>query len=371
MLNLFAPTKITPEGWLRRQLEIEASGLMGNLDKVWPDVRDSAWIGGGRDGWERVPYWLDAFIPLAYLLENEDMIARANRYIDAILDRQQEDGWICPCQKENIPRYDLWAVFLIGKVLALYAEFTDSQRAIDGLYRAMKNLYELLENGTVKLFSWGKYRWFEGLIPVKFLYDRCGEEWLISLAAKIEEQGADYGSFEERWKVPINKWTMETHIVNLGMMLKIEAVSRALLGKSKISAEKQYNLLNRYNGTAVGIFTGDECLSGVSPIQGTELCSVVELMYSCEWLYRVTGNSAWIDRLELAAYNAQPATFSDDMWTHQYDQLANQICCATFPGKAIFRTNGGDAHLFGLEPNFGCCTANGGQGWPKLPLRPY
>lgn len=48
--------------------------MSGNLDKVWPDIRDGKWIGRDKDGWERVPYWLDGFIPLAYLLEDEDMI---------------------------------------------------------------------------------------------------------------------------------------------------------------------------------------------------------------------------------------------------------------------------------------------------------
>ena len=75
--QFFTHGEIKPEGWLRRQLRIQADGLSGNLDKVWPDVRDSQWIGGNRDGWERVPYWLDGFIPLAYLLEDEDLIVRA------------------------------------------------------------------------------------------------------------------------------------------------------------------------------------------------------------------------------------------------------------------------------------------------------
>ena len=62
----FLTTKeIKPEGWLRRQLEIQAEGLSGHLDLIWPDIRDSKWIGGDKDGWERVPYWLDGFIPLA------------------------------------------------------------------------------------------------------------------------------------------------------------------------------------------------------------------------------------------------------------------------------------------------------------------
>lgn len=75
--------QIKPEGWLLRQLEIQAEGLSGHLDLVWPDIRESKWIGGDKEGWERVPYWLDGFIPLAYLLDDEDLKKRAKRYIDA------------------------------------------------------------------------------------------------------------------------------------------------------------------------------------------------------------------------------------------------------------------------------------------------
>ena len=157
--RLFNPNEIHPQGWMKRQLEIQADGLSGNLDLVWPDVRDSAWIGGACEGWERVPYWLDGFIPLAWLLDRADLKARAKRYIDAIVARQQADGWICPCKQEERARYDMWAHLLIGKVLALYVDFTGDEQVEKALYRAMRCLYNLLADGSIKLFDWGKFRW--------------------------------------------------------------------------------------------------------------------------------------------------------------------------------------------------------------------
>lgn len=368
-MNTLFYRDIHPEGWLRRQLEIQAAGLSGNLDRVWPDVRDSAWIGGDREGWERVPYWLDGFIPLAHLLGDEDLITRANRYVHSIVARQQQDGWICPCKAEERKQYDAWAVLLIGKVLALHCEFQDDPPVEAALHRAMKNLYTLLQNGSIRLFDWGKFRWYEGLVPLLHLYSRQPEEWMLALVRLLQAQGADYPAMVELWKRPLNKWTFETHIVNVCMMLKYEALCTALLGEGYTGqAERLWNILETYNGTAVGTFTGDECLSGTGNQQGTELCAVVELMYTCEWLYRITGDAIWADRLEKVAFNALPATFSDDMWTHQYDQMVNQVACVEFPGKSFFRTNPSESHLFGLEPNYGCCTANFSQGWPKLAL---
>ncbi|MBQ7915782.1 MAG: glycoside hydrolase family 127 protein, partial [Firmicutes bacterium] len=312
--------------------------------------------------------WLDGFIPLAYLLEDEDLIARAQRYIDAILDRQQDDGWICPCSVDERSTYDLWAYFLICKVLALYCQLTGSSRAETALYRAMKHLSTM----EFTLFDWGKSRWFEALIPLLYLKERYHEEWIPQLGLELRRQGLDWPSLTERWKTPINQWTHETHIVNLGMMLKTEAMTSALLDEPYTGIpEKLWKVLEKYNGTPAGIFTGDECLSGRSPIQGTELCHVVELMYSCQWLYSVTGDRIWADRLEKAAFNALPATFTDDMWTHQYVQMSNQIACQEFPGRSLFRTNNSQAHLFGLEPHFGCCTANFNQGWPKLAMNAF
>lgn len=370
--NFYTSKELKPQGWLHRQLEIQAEGLSGNLHKIWPDIRDSAWIGGNCEGWERVPYWLDGFIPLAYLLENEEMIATVKKYIDAIVSAQEDDGWICPCKKEERVKYDTWAIQLICKTLKVYYDCSGDERIPEVLYKALKNYYELLKNGDISLFRWGEYRWFETFISLNFIYEKYGEKWIKDLAKIIKSQGFDYNTAIENWKKPSHVWKLNTHIVNMTMMLKTEAVSHELLDEEYTdNAEKLRSVLDKYNGTAFEGFTGDEVLSGLDPTRGTELCAVVEQMYSYEEIFAHTGDDKWAERLEMIAFNALPATLSEDMWTHQYVQMVNQIACQKTMIMAPFSTNGPFAHTFGLEPNFGCCTANFNQGWPKFALSPF
>ena len=369
--DFFTTNEIKPTGWLKEQLLLQAKGLNGNLDKIWPDVKDSAWIGGEREGWERVPYWLDGFIPLAYLLENEDMIARAKRYIDAIIEAQDSDGWICPCTKSQRENYDTWAVLLILKVLTVYADCSGDDRIQNVVELCLKNFDKHLDCFTLR--NWGAARWFEGLIAILWLYERTNEEWLLNLARKLKALGFDWKEIFESGYVDscTEGWDFYSHVVNIAMMLKSEALMSLISdGDPESFAKEALEYLMTKHGMATGHFTGDETLSGCLPIKGSELCGVVEAMYSYEWLFAITGNTEWLDWLEKLAFNALPATISPDMWSHQYVQMTNQV--AAFPmSKPPFRTNNYVAHTFGLEPNFGCCTANFGQGWPKFALTSF
>ncbi len=364
--------ELRPVGWLKWQLQVQAEGLSGHLDLVWPDIKESKWIGGDKEGWERVPYWLDGFIPLAYLLDDEELKKRADRYIDAILSRQEADGWLCPCSAEERERYDVWPAFLIGKVLVLYYECTKDERIEEALYLAMKCLMEHIAVHT--LFNWSATRWYECLIPLLWLYERRREPWILDMITLLEAEGVDYEKLYGRFTFerPERKryWTQINHVVNTAMALKCRALMSYVTGEDPDAfARKMYETLMRHNSMVTGHFTGDECLSGDAATQGSECCSVAEAMFSCEVLLEASGNGFWADLLEREAFNAMPATTTADMWAHQYVQLTNQIFAGRLAEDAVpYNSNSAEANLFGLEPNFGCCTANFNQAWPKFAL---
>src|SRR5215468_2975478 len=135
------------------------------------------------------------------------------------------------------------------------------------------------------------------------------------------------------------------------MALKYGGVRSRLTGdaRDRDAVVRMLELLDRYHGQATGIFTCDEHLAGRSPSQGTELCTVVEAMYSLETLLSIQGDASLGDRLEMLAFNALPATFKKDMTAHQYDQQANQVVCKVSK-EFVYVNNGGDSNVYGLEP---------------------
>ncbi len=362
---------IRPAGWLARQLRIQADGLSGHLDEFWPDVGQSKWFGGGAEGWERAPYWLDGVIPLARLLDDKPLQARIDRYVDYIVSHQRPDGWYSPYPEDaTTRRYDMWAILLANKALVQQHEASGDPRVLDAVMKSLRAIMEGIER--TPLYDWGRYRWFEGLIPVYYAYEKTGAPWLLDLGRKLRTQGFDYQEFYrgEDVTVPTPRrglWKWAKHVVNTGMAPKAAALAWRLDRREtdwKFPA-RMIEILDRFHGQVTGMFTGDECLAGKNPVQGTELCAVVEFMYSLELLLSVFGDAAFGDRLERVAFNALPATFTPDMWAHQYDQQVNQVQCTINPDH-LWTTNGPESNLYGLEPNFGCCTSNMHQGWPKF-----
>ena len=215
-----------------------------------------------------------------------------------------------------------------------------------------------------------------------WLHERTGNPKLLQLARLLHQQGYDGQKSFEHFDLTekTDKHLLDTSAgdprdkirpmaaygVNNAMGLKHSPVWYRLTGAGhdRRAFHEQLGNLDQYHGLPNGLFSADEHLAERNPSQGTELCTVVEMMYSLEQAFAVLGDVAIADRLEKVAFNALPGTLTDDMWAHQYDQQSNQVRCDK--RERQWSTNGPDSNVFGLEPNFGCCTANYHQGWPKL-----
>jgi uncharacterized protein len=361
---------VRPRGWLLAQLRQQAAGLTGHLDLFWPDVADSAWIGGSAEGWERGPYWLDGALPLAYLLDDAALLERTRAWIAAILERQHDDGWLGPIVDSRYGyERDPWPVFIVFKVLRQYVEAEDDPRAVHAMLRFARRLEAHLAKEHLR--SWAHYRWADMVVTLQWLVERTGESWILGLCTTLHEQGFDWqglaSRYPFRYRSRPEERDLRTHVVNNAMGVKAAGVWSRQTADDTVRSQALALLeaLDRYHGQVNGTFSGDEHLAGREPYRGTELCAVVELMYSLETLIPIVDDIALSDRLELVAFNALPATLAPDHWSHQYDQQVNQVVCRVAEDR-VYTSNGPDANIFGLEPHSGCCTANLHQGWPKF-----
>jgi hypothetical protein len=356
---------ITPRGWLRHMLELEAQGMCGRLPEVsqWCKFEGNAWTdpnGQGRNGWEEVPYWLKGFGDLGYVLKDQRIIDQTKRWIDAILAAQEEDGWFGPrgLKTSLEGKADFWPHMPILNVMQSWYEYSGDARVLPFMTKYFRYQLNYPDKDFIAGY-WPKMRIGDNIESIYWLYNRTGDEWLLDVAKKVHEHGADWVSGVPNW-----------HGVNLteGFREPATYFLQTHDPKHLRATENVYDtVMGTYGQFPGGGFVSDENARPgyTDPRGGFETCSIVEFMHSFELLTRFTGDPKWADRCEEVAFNLLPASMTADEKALHYLTCANQVQLDK-GNKAPGIQNSGTMFSYSPYGVYRCCQHNHGMGWPYL-----
>lgn len=383
---------IKPDGWLKDELERMADGMTGHLDEWYPEVCGSrnAWLGGDGDTWERGPYWIDGLYPLTYLLDDKDLQAKAKKWVEWTLENQREDGYIGPVEMKDEDRTvppprgaqiiepdDWWPRMVMLKILQQHYLATGDERVIAVMSKYFKYQLKTLPDAPLKAPHggkggswWAEQRGGDNLMSVLWLYNITGEEWLLELGDLLYKQTLPWTNLFLEGDA-LKRQTDQPggpvfHCVNLAQGIKTPIVrfqqdqDQKHLEATRIA----FNDIRNHQGQPHGLYGGDEYMHGPGLDRGSELCTAVEMMFSLEKMFEITGDVSFADRIEKIAFNALPTQVTDDHYARQYFQQSNQVECTW--GDRSFDQDGGARVVYGLLHGYPCCTCNYHQGWPKF-----
>ncbi|KAJ9643696.1 hypothetical protein H2204_001841 [Knufia peltigerae] len=384
--------EVKPSGWLKQQLDLMADGLPGHLHEFYRLVKDAPWLGGDQEySWlnEAWPYSYNALVPLAWLTDDARLKHHVLRVTDWVIGHQQADGWLGP--ETDLSRRNFWGRYplFLGLMQLVEAEPELGEAMIlPAMHRFVKLMYQMLSNkhqgyvwkpGDQFDEQWGRSRAADMVMALQWLYEkhpRNNEREIHHCIVHMYEMAYDwaYWFHEDNYlKNDLDTYPVEltdslfpyVHGVNAGQGLKWPAVMRRLVQDDTLlnTTRNGVNWTFEYHGTPSGAIIGDEREAGLSPVRGTELCSVVETMFSLNYLYQAVGDRDFADKSELAAYNALPVMFMPHWWAHQYIAQTNQPISHQLDGSPFWNV-GPWGQTFGTEPNFPCCTVNM-QGYSK------
>jgi beta-L-arabinofuranosidase (glycosyl hydrolase family 127)/glycosyl hydrolase family 127 (putative beta-L-arabinofuranosidase) len=355
------PRSVTARGWLATQLGLQRYGLNGRYQDIshFLDYDTTGWINPDQIGWEEVPYWLRGYGDLGYITGDPAVQASAEKWISGILATGQPDGFFGPSSLRTSLNGgpDFWPYLPLMDALRNYQEYSGDARIVPFLTAFMRYMNQ--QNGSVFSSSWVSYRLATALDSVFWLYNRTGDEWLLTLADTMHANGQNWVG-----NVPT------PHNVNIAEGFREPALYALRSGDASLtqaSYDDYEQVMGVYGQFAGGGLAGDENYRNgyIDPRQGFETCGIVEFMGSHEDMLRITGDPVWADRCEELAFNMLPAAL--DPWGKgvHYITSANSIQLDN-----VVKTNGQFDDLFAMQAympgvdQYRCCPHNYGQGWP-------
>ena len=362
---------IHPKGWLKHQLDCMVDGMTGRLMELSSFLKpDNGWFGGNNPGWEEQPYWLRGFHDLVVLTGDERLLREAKRWMEAVITRQEEDGYFGATYHKRVVGKngqtvcDLWPHMVMLDAVISHYEHTRDPRVMPMMMRFFQFCRDLPEEqfipedsanfGDWKVFV--QYSRAGDMLPhIYWLYNHTGEAWLLNVATRFYQHIAP----------PTDEW-LDHHIVHFTQRFRYP-------GNYSVQSKAAWHLnaseywytqhLSTWGQQPRGIFGADERIRPgcTDPRQGFETCGMVEFAKSFYILGRITGDPKYADRCEDVMLNHFPAAQTPDLKALHYLTASNQPQLDASEQHEYY--NKGRQICY--SPHiYRCCQHNVAMGWP-------
>jgi DUF1680 family protein len=340
--NEVSLSEIKPQGWLRQFLTRQKNGLGGRPEVSGYPFNTAMWKeditipeGHYGDSWwpyEQTAYYLDGIIRCGYLLNDAELIQKANTNLDWVLNHQDKDNLLGPQNSGD------WSRTIFFRALMAKYSATKDRSILDALTKHYLTVPRVLSEGRDLL----------NIEIILWLYGETENEDLLKLAEESFEQisGIDDGGEydQEGNKDDTNTQNKESrlyrqlisskkphgHGVTWCENMKIPAILYTYTGKKKYldATINGINKIQKHHLLVDGCPSAVEHLRGKAVDMAHETCDTVDFSWSLGYVLMATGEARWADMIERDIFNAGLGSLEKNFRGHQYYSAPNQPVAA-------------------------------------------
>ncbi len=358
---------VKAEGFLKEQLERSRDGMGGHLPEIEPGmiadpyIRKTyvkRWGAHDQSGWgaEISGNYYAGMIQLAFTLDDEGLKRKAEEWVDALLEKQREDGYLGTYTEPDAPIYDdynAWGTACGMRALLFYYEATGRRDVFDAVYRCMLWFADKWAGERKTCYAGSLI-----MEPVLYCYRETGDERLLRFAE-------DYSDFLEKHTMFRNSYRdfldpklhyNSNHTAAYGVSVRLPALLYAATGKGiylDASENGVKKLMERGVQLSGGPVSVSEYVGPVGAVNETEYCSFAFFNSSYIALGAVTGKSVYGDYMEQMVYNGAQGAKKKDERAIAYLSAPNQIFATVNSSSAVR-----DMQIYAPCYPVSCCPVN-------------
>ena len=360
---------ITPKGWLRQYLINQRNGLTGHLENAGYPFNTVGWAADSIPGnksiekwwpYEQNAYWVDGMMRCGLLLNDTSLLNKARKSIYYVLAHPDSTGFLGPKFLKPNDEGDRWVYVVFFR--AWMAEYEATRNP--AILAAIKKHYlgdrfphaGVRESINAEIILWA--------------YSESKDTALLNFAKEIYKNSnelnknsmvSDAGFLKDGIVVEHGVTYLEKS--KLGAILYLYTGDSTYLRPS-IAAFKK---LDKYHMLIDGVNVSSEHIQIPTTQESHEICDISDYTWNISYLLKATGDAAYADKIERAAFNAAPGSVTKDFKALQYFSAPNQVVAS----RESFIRDGGGSMRYAPNPGTECCPGNVNRMMPNFAVNAW